>query len=163
MIWNRLEEFDLVIVTEPRNIKGGSVSASHPKHKNLFHFNAGVFGYRKSSGLKKVLNRWEAILDAASVEDVQIGAKRNDQEVLNELVFKEHMFKQLGLQVHVLDNLIYNARGSMFKEMKRDHIYKDAIILHCHSVHHSISVRIKHKIISEFRKVKLTRLPMLSR
>jgi len=119
--------------------------------KNLIHYNSGVFGYRKSERFQKILNRWDAVLSEASDEDVKIGAKRNDQEVLNELIFKEHMFKQLGLRVHVLDNLIYNACGAMFKEIKRDKIYKNAIILHSHSIYHPLWLKIYHKLLSELR------------
>lgn len=150
-IWHALDQFDLAIANEPKNICGENVSLSNPKYKNLIHYNSGVFGYRKSEGFQKILNRWDAVLSEASDEDVKIGAKRNDQEVLNELIFKEHMFKQLGLRVHVLDNLIYNACGAMFKEMKRDKIYKNAIILHSRSIYHPLWLKIYHKLLSELR------------
>lgn len=149
-LWDILDEHDFLIANEVGHLNDPK-STLPKKYKNEHHYNAGVFGYRRSSEMDDIFEAWAKLMDAASDEDIQIGAKQNDQKCLNDLIIDQKIFAKNGLSIRVIDNLVYNARGGMFQEMKKDQLFDGARILHCHSLHHSLPRRFYNKILSGSR------------
>ncbi|HTJ78193.1 MAG TPA: hypothetical protein VL357_04290 [Rariglobus sp.] len=151
-LWMALEQYDFIIANEPANLAGFPFIHPYVKYKCVYTYNAGVFAFRRSDSLTVVFKKWSHILSLASDEDIKIAANRNDQQVLNELIVDEKLFEKLNILV--VDNLKYNVRGGMFRQMRRDGLWGGAIILHCHSLYSPLRVKLWHKLIAGFRLIK---------
>ncbi|MEM6910426.1 MAG: putative nucleotide-diphospho-sugar transferase [Verrucomicrobiota bacterium] len=152
-LWRSLSVHDFVIAHEPANIPGRPDVEPFVKYENSRHYNSGVFAFRKAPSVKRLFEKWQDVLSSASDQDIQIGAIRNDQEVLNELLFEDETVAQRDFRIGTVRNTKYNARGSMWREMKKDGLLQHAAILHCHSVWPTIDQRLKWKLLSGWRKL----------
>jgi len=147
-----LGKFDFVICNEPANVPG-LATVEGPKYKNPEHFNAGIFLVRKTPAMVDFLERWKETMCAADPAKVVVEGEFNDQTIWNRMVLEESEDSALPAWLGVADNLIFNARGGMFKEMKRDGLLENAAILHCHSIHAPLWRRFKWKLLSAYRRV----------
>ena len=127
-----LDDFDFAIANEPLNDwehRPNELKA----YKNERHLNTGVMLFRKGDAWERFWEQWYAGIAAVVQEDIRHGVE-SDQCHCNRLLFGEQV-EELGLKWMVFDNLIYNARGIMFRRMKQEGLWREAKILHCHSVH----------------------------
>lgn len=146
-LFDMLDEFDFVICNEPANVPGLATVAG-PKYKNSKHFNTGVYLVRKTPAMVDFLERWKGTMCAADPAKVVVAGEFNDQTIWNRMVLERSEDSALPAWLGVADNLIFNARGGMFREMKRDGLFKDAAILHCHSIHAPLWQRFIWKLLS---------------
>jgi hypothetical protein len=86
-----------------------------------------------------------------------VNATGGDQRPLNAMIFDEGFHRALGLRIAELDNLKFNARGIMFKRLRRENRMPAVCIAHCHSVHAPLPEVVRLKWLTLLRRLGLSR------
>ena len=80
-------------------------------------YNTGVLLFKKSDPTLRLLDRWEAAVRDQDERDMWPG-HHCDQYYFNELIL-QGLREETGVSFRELDNVVYNARGSMRPEIRR--------------------------------------------
>ena len=91
-------------------------------------YNTGVLLYRKSEPVLRFIEKWETAVRAQDESDMWAG-HNCDQFYFNSLV-TEGALEASGVDFLELDNVVWNARGTMLPEIKRIGRLEDIRILH---------------------------------
>lgn len=102
-----------------------------PKLLNLVKpndYNTGVLLFNRSSPTKAFLKKWADAVLPQDPKDMWAG-HNCDQDYFNKII-GEGVIEATGLRFTPFPNTVYNVRGSMVPEMKRQGLWKDACIFH---------------------------------
>lgn len=91
-------------------------------------YNTGVLCFNDSPGTCRFLARWKSEVFAQDPADMWPG-HHCDQTHFNQLV-AEGAIDECGVDFTSISNTVYNVRGLMIEEMKRQGMWDDARILH---------------------------------
>lgn len=106
-------------------------SVTPPKLLNLVKpndYNTGVLLFNRQPATQAFLQRWQEAVLPQDPKDMWAG-HNCDQDYFNKII-REGAIEATGLRFTPLPNTIYNVRGTMVPEMRRQNLWKDARILH---------------------------------
>lgn len=155
-IFTNLNNCDFAICNAP------NVDWSYsPNDSNFFKgyhrinsFNTGVFLYSNSTLVKKFLQQWYETMKPQDESQMSPG-KYCDQHYFNKIFRK--VLKDNILRVEILDNCIWNARGFLYKQFKKDNLLNNIAIYHGRPPFSKISKREKYRWLF-YIKSKLSKL-----
>lgn len=105
-------------------------------------YNTGVLLFNRSPATGAFLKKWADAVLPQDPKDMWAG-HNCDQDYFNKIV-REGAIEATGLRFTPLPNTIYNVRGCMVPEMKRQGIWKDARIFH----HRTRSMKLRKMLFS---------------
>jgi len=152
-LWSHLAEADFAIANEPLNDWPHNPSVLL-QYKNPRYYNSGVFAFRDTAAWRRFLAEWRRRLDL--IPDHELGdfaATGGDQRPLNAMIFDEGFHQAIGLKIAELDNLKYNARGMLFKPLRKEKKMSQVCIAHCHSVHAPLPEIVRLKWLTLLRRI----------
>jgi hypothetical protein len=154
-IWTRLEEADFAIANEPLNDWPANPDVLL-EYKNPRYYNAGVFAFRDTPAWRQFLAEWCRRLELIPDHEL-VHATGGDQRPLNAMIFDEGFAAEIGLRIAELDNLKFNARGIMFKRLRREKRMSQVCIAHCHSVHAPLTEVARLKWLTLLRRIGIAK------
>lgn len=120
-------------------------STRPPKLLNLVKpndYNTGVLVFNQAPATQAFLARWKEAVLPQDEKDMWAG-HNCDQDYFNKII-REGAIEATGLKFGVFPNTVYNVRGSMVPEMKRQGLWDKACILH----HRTRSMKIRKLLFS---------------
>lgn len=149
-LFDMLQQHDIAIAGEPSFLKEGQEEVVGTDHYN---YNTGLIVYRKNEAVKKFLDQWYALVVDMEFRLRYFSDKYHGDQGHFNYLFQQGAMKDLGINMKVLDNTVYNVRGSAWPMIKKEGRWDDVALLHKHGLWRSPLEQLKGKLKFKLKKL----------